>query len=217
MEDLKAIIEMLLFISDAPLAVERIKDILGEAEKKDILQVLSELRQEYDERKGGFYLCEVAGGFQFRTRTDLGRWVKKFRGLRPSTLSPAALETLAIIAYRQPVVKADVDRVRGVDVSGTLKGLLEKKLVKMVGRKDVPGKPMMYGTTKRFLEVFNLQDLAGLPTLREMGELQELQNALPIFQEIQELPETLAPAESPATPGLEEELPEPQPEEEEPC
>jgi segregation and condensation protein B len=103
---------------------------------------------------------------------------------RSSSLSPAALETLAIVAYRQPVVKADIDRVRGVDVSGALKGLLEKKLVKMVGRKDLPGKPIMYGTTKRFLEVFGLRDLTELPTLREMKELQEKPRApqLPGFE-----------------------------------
>ncbi len=173
MEDLKSVIEMLLFISEGPLAVERLREILGDTEKKEIQRVLAELRQEYDERGGGFQLCEVAGGFQFRTRPDLGHWIKKFRGLRPSMLSPAALETLAVVAYRQPVVKADIDRIRGVDVSGTLKGLLDKKLVRMVGRKDVPGKPIMYGTTKRFLEVFSLQDLSELPTLREWNELQE--------------------------------------------
>jgi segregation and condensation protein B len=92
---------------------------------------------------------------------------------KPAGLTPAALETLAVIAYRQPVVKADIDRFRGVDVSGSLKGLLEKKLVRVVGRKDVPGKPILYGTTKKFLEVFNLKDLAELPTLRELKELQE--------------------------------------------
>jgi segregation and condensation protein B len=204
MEELKAVIEMLLFISDTPLTVDRMRDIVSEAEKKDILQALSELQQEYEERKGGFHLCEVAGGFQFRTRPDMVCWVKKFRGLRPSTLSPAALETLAVIAYRQPVVKADIDRVRGVDAGGVLKGLLDKKLVKMLGRKDVPGKPMMYGTTKRFLEVFNLQDLSGLPTLREMKELQEPQNVLPLFENPSALSELLETPEAPQTPEFSE-------------
>jgi segregation and condensation protein B len=173
MEDLRAIIETLLFASDTPLGVDRIRDILGEAERTEIAQIIADLKREHDERKGGFQLYEVASGYQFRTRPDLALWIKKMRGLKPSMLSPAALETLAVIAYRQPVVKADIDRVRGVDVSGTLKGLLEKKLVRMLGRKDVPGKPIVYGTSKKFLEVFNLKDLSELPTLRELKELQE--------------------------------------------
>jgi len=97
-------------------------------------------------------------------------------------LSPAALETLAVVAYRQPLVKSEIDRIRGVDVSGALKGLLEKKLVRIVGRKDVPGKPIIYGTTKKFLEVFNLKDLSELPTLRELKDLQD-DSSEPIFGE----------------------------------
>lgn len=184
MEDLKAVVEMLLFVSDVPIALDKFRDILGDVDRKEILRVLADLRREYEERNGGFQVVEVAGGFQFRTRPDLNHWIMKFRGSRPSSLSPAALETLAIVAYRQPVVKADIDRVRGVDVSGALKGLLEKKLVKMVGRKDLPGKPIMYGTTKRFLEVFGLRDLTELPTLQELKELQEKPRApqLPGFE-----------------------------------
>ena len=88
-------------------------------------------------------------------------------------LTPAAMETLAVVAYRQPVVKSEIDKIRGVDVSGSLRGLLEKKFVRIMGRKDVPGKPIIYGTTKKFLEVFNLKDLSELPTLRELKDLQE--------------------------------------------
>jgi len=138
MEDLRAIIETLLFASDTPLGVDRIRDILGEAERTEIAQVIADLKREHDERKGGFQLCEVASGYQFRTRPDLALWIKKMRGLKPSMLSPAALETLAVIAYRQPVVKADIDRVRGVDVSGTLKGLLEKKTGQDAGAQGCP-------------------------------------------------------------------------------
>ena len=99
-------------------------------------------------------------------------WIRKLKAARPAMLSPAALETVAVVAYRQPLVKSEIDRIRGVDVSGALKGLLEKKLVRIVGRKDVPGKPIIYGTTKRFLEVFNLKDLSELPTLRDLKDLQ---------------------------------------------
>ena len=173
MENLKNIVEALIFASDVPLSAGRIKDILGECEKSEITETIRGLVHEYEERQGGLYLQEVAGGFQFRTKPDLGAWIKKLKGTKPTALSQPAMETLAIIAYRQPVVKADIERMRGVDVSGPLRGLLDKKLVRMVGRKDVPGKPILYGTTKRFLEIFNLNDLSDLPTLRELKELQE--------------------------------------------
>jgi segregation and condensation protein B len=173
MEEKKAIIEALVFAAETPLAVERIAEILAGTERAAISGALQELAKEYEERKGGIQLHAVAGGYQFRTRAELGAWVKKLRTARPPGLTPAALETLAIIAYRQPVVKADIDRFRGVDTAGSLKGLLEKKLARIVGRKDVPGRPILYGTTRKFLEVFNLQDLSALPTLRELKELQE--------------------------------------------
>ena len=173
MEEKKAIIEALVFAAEMPLSVERIAEILTGVEKTDIKTILQELTGEYEERKGGIYLESVAGGYQFRTRADFSAWVRKLRAARPVGLSPAAMETLAVIAYRQPVVKADIDRFRGVDTAGSLRGLLEKKLARIVGRKDVPGKPILYGTTRKFLEVFNLQDLSALPTLRELKELQE--------------------------------------------
>ena len=173
MEEKKAIIEALLFASETPLSVERIAEILAGAEKAFISGALQELAGDYEERKGGINLQAVAGGYQFQTRSDLSAWVKKLRTAKPVGVSPAALETLAIIAYRQPVVKADIDRFRGVDTAGALRGLLEKKLVRIMGRKDVPGRPILYGTTRKFLEVFNLQDLSALPTLRELKELQE--------------------------------------------
>ncbi|PKN78367.1 MAG: SMC-Scp complex subunit ScpB, partial [Deltaproteobacteria bacterium HGW-Deltaproteobacteria-1] len=132
----------------------------------------------YEERQSGISIQEVAGGFQFRTRPQVAVWVKKLKGTRPGSLSPAALETLAIVAYRQPIVKAEIESVRGVDVSAPLKGLLEKKLIRIVGRKDVPGKPIIYGTTKKFLEVFNLKELTDLPTMRELTEITEQQGML---------------------------------------
>ncbi|MFB3924534.1 MAG: SMC-Scp complex subunit ScpB [Syntrophales bacterium] len=173
MESLKSIIEALLFASETPVSAARIKEVLDDIDRSIIVNTLQEIVREYEERKGGFYLQEVAGGFQFRTNPDFSVWIKKLKGGKPPALSPAAMETLAVVAYRQPVVKAEIDRVRGVDVSGPLRGLLEKKLVRMVGRKDVPGKPILYGTTKKFLETFNLKDLSELPTLRELKELQE--------------------------------------------
>jgi segregation and condensation protein B len=188
MEDLKSIVEALILVSDVPLSVEKISSVLQEVEKEHILSVLQELIREYEEKKGGFILQEVAGGYQYRTRADLSVWIKRLKGGKSALMSPAAMETLAIVAYRQPVVKAEIDKIRGVDAGGPLKKLLDKKMVRIVGRKDVPGKPILYGTTKKFLEVFNLKDLAELPTLQEMKELQD---DLPTLQEVKEIQEEL--------------------------
>ncbi len=172
MDDLKSILEALVFASETPLTVDKIADVVGSPDKKEIERQLKGMMEEFRQRGGGICLQEVAGGFQFRTRGDLGPWIKKLKVLR-SQLAPATLETLTVIAYRQPVLKADVDRIRGVDAGGTLKKLLEKKMVRIMGRKDVPGKPMIYGTTKKFLEVFGLKDLSELPTLQELKELKD--------------------------------------------
>jgi segregation and condensation protein B len=171
MEENKMIIEALIFASDNPLSADRVAEIIPDVKKDEINRLIRELMREYEERRGGLYIQEVAGGFQFRSRENLGSWINRMRGGKSLMLSPAAMETLAVVAYRQPVVKAEIDRVRGVDVSGSLRGLLEKKFVRIMGRKDVPGKPIVYGTTKKFLEVFNLKDLSELPTLRELKDL----------------------------------------------
>ena len=181
MENYRAVIEALIFTSDAPLTLEKICVILEGIEKSEVKKAIEQLVIEYEERGSGICLAEVAGGFQFRTRPELSPWVKKLKGTKSASLSPAALETLAIVAYRQPIVKVEIEDIRGVDVSGPLKGLLEKKLVRIVGRKDVPGKPIIYGTTKKFLEVFNLKDLSELPTLRELKELNEQKETIEDF------------------------------------
>jgi len=171
MENFKSVIEALILASEAPLAMDKICLIMEGVERTEIKKNIEQLTAEYNERQGGIFLAEVAGGFQFRTRPEFSSWIKKLKGTKPASLSPAALETLAIVAYRQPLVKSEIESIRGVDVSAPLKGLLEKKLIRIVGRKDVPGKPIIYGTTKKFLEVFNLKDLSELPTLRELKEL----------------------------------------------
>jgi segregation and condensation protein B len=175
MENIKAVIEALVFASDAPLALEKICIILSGVEKSEIKEALEKLVLEYNKRQGGIYLQEVAGGFQFRTRPEISPWVKKLKSTKPHSLSPQAMETLAIIAYKQPIVKSEIESIRGVDVGAPLKGLLDKKLIRIVGRKDVPGKPIIYGTTRKFLEVFNLKDLLDLPNLRELKELNQHQ------------------------------------------
>jgi segregation and condensation protein B len=175
MENISSIIEALLLASESPVTVEKICAVLDGVEKKEVEEAIAALMAGYDERASGISIQEIAGGYQLRTRPEPASWIKKLKGSKPATLSPAALETLAIVAYRQPIVKADIESIRGVDVSAPLKGLLEKKLIRIVGRMDVPGKPIIYGTTKKFLEVFNLKELADLPTMRELKELTEHQ------------------------------------------
>jgi segregation and condensation protein B len=172
LDDLSKIIEALIFASEMPLSREKLAELLEDIDKKEIDRLLEGLLEEYGERQGGICLQEVAGGFQFRTKSEFAIWIKKLKGVK-SFLTPAAMETLAVIAYRQPVLKSEIDYIRGVDAGGPLKKLLDKKLVRIMGRKDVPGKPIIYGTTKKFLEVFNLRDLSELPTLKELKELED--------------------------------------------
>ena len=171
MNNVKSIVEALIFVSDLPVSVDKIGEVLGEeVEKQEIAEALATIKQEYEARAGGIFIKEIAGGYQFRTGEDAAPWIKRLKAIKPLTISPAAMETLAVIVYRQPIMKSDIEQVRGVDVSGVLKGLMEKNLVRMVGRKDVPGRPIIYGTTRKFLEVFNLRDLSDLPSLKEIEE-----------------------------------------------
>jgi segregation and condensation protein B len=173
MDNLKAIVESMLFVSDAPLTVDSIRSILELEDRKAIQAVLSTLAQEYDSQKRGFFLSEVAGGFQMRTRPEYKQWVRRVKQSKPARLSRAAMETLAIIAYKQPVLRSDVEHLRGVDCGGTIRTLLERGVIRVMGRKDLPGRPMVYGTSKRFLEIFDLKNLNNLPTLKDLQDLGE--------------------------------------------
>ena len=170
-EELKYIIESLLFVSEGPLPMDRLKKVLEEFDPKAIRQAMDALAEEYEARGGGFMLREVAGGFQIRTRPDFAPWIKRLVQPGPQRLSKAALETLAIIAYKQPVIRADIEFIRGVDCGGVLRMLMEKKLVRVLGRKEIPGRPMIYATTKHFLEIFDLKDLKDLPSPSEIEAL----------------------------------------------
>lgn len=163
--------ESLLFVSPQPLGMDRLKKALPEEDPAAIKEALSALSAEYEKRGGGFFLCEVAGGWQLRTRPQYALWVKRLSQSQPVRLSPAALETLAIVAYNQPVLRSFVEHVRGVDSGGVLKVLLEKGLIRVPGRDDRPGRPMLYATTKKFLEVFELKDLSDLPSLSQIRDL----------------------------------------------
>jgi segregation and condensation protein B len=170
MDDLKNIVESLLFVADEPLTIERLKQIITGAETKALREALEELMVDYETRKGGFYLSPVAGGYQIRTRPEYTEWIKRLLQPKPQRLSKAALETLAIVAYKQPVIRADIEQLRGVDCGGVLRVLLERKFIRVLGRKEIPGRPLIYATTKRFLEVFGLKNLKDLPTPKEIEE-----------------------------------------------
>jgi len=168
MEDIKNIIESLLFVAESPLSIDRIKNVLDFTDTASVRQALKDLANEYEARQGGFILREAAGGFQICTRAEYTPWVKRLLQPAPYRMSKPALETLAIIAYNQPMIRSDIEHIRGVDCGGTLRTLLERKLIRVLGRKEIPGRPLIYATTKDFLEIFDLKDLKDLPTLKEI-------------------------------------------------
>jgi segregation and condensation protein B len=170
---LKSAIEALVFVSGNPLSLDRLAGIFEEATAEQIEAQVRKLQQEYIDRGSGLMIAEVAGGFQFATRPELFEWIRKFKTVKTATrLSKPALETLAIVAYKQPITRSEVEAIRGVNIGGIMRNLMERRLVKIVGKKDVPGKPMMYGTSLECLQYFGLKDLSALPTLKEFQELE---------------------------------------------
>jgi segregation and condensation protein B len=166
----RAIIENILFIADSPIPLEKIGEVFnGELNKAEIKGIMDELKADFNSR--GVQLVEIAEGYQLCTRPEYAEWIKKFYKIdKGSKLSHPSLETLSIIAYKQPITRIEMEEIRGVDSGGVVKTLLEKNLIKNMGRKKVPGRPMMYGTTKKFLEYFGLKSLADLPTLEEFKD-----------------------------------------------
>jgi len=179
MEDLKNVIESLLFVAEGPLTVDRINSVITQIDKKEIRNALDTLSEEYEARKGGFHLRKIAGGYQIRTRPEYREWIKRLMQPKAFRLSKAALETLAIIAYKQPLIRSDIEHIRGVDCGGILRMLLERKLIRILGRKEIPGRPLIYATTKQFLEVFDLKDLKDLPTPKEIESLENASSENP--------------------------------------
>jgi segregation and condensation protein B len=171
-EEVKRVIEALLFVHQHPLTVDNIVKIMeNQVGKRVIREALEELVAEYQTMGRSFHLAEVSEGYQFRTKTEYAPWIMSLRKVKPMRLSQAALETLAIVAYRQPLVRAEIEHIRGVDSGWVLNSLLEKGLIKILGRKEVAGRPLVYGTSRRFLEIFGLSNLSGLPTLQELDAL----------------------------------------------
>lgn len=167
----RSIAEALILASPEPIPVARLAKLIPRCTPAKARVLVDELNAEYVAQQRAFEICEVSGGYQMRTHSTYASYLQQLRNARPLRLSSAALETLAIVAYRQPLTRAEVENVRGVDAGSVMRNLLERKLIKLAGHREVPGRPMLYATTKRFLEVFGLADLEDLPTLRELEEL----------------------------------------------
>ena len=165
----KSLLEALLFFSGEPLAPSALKGIT-EMDEPEIRRVMEGLIADYRGSDGGVLIAEIAGGYQMITNPCFAPWIKKLRGSQVSSrLSLAALETLAIVAYRQPIIKTEIEQVRGVNADGVIKTLLDRRLIKIMGKKEAPGRPLLYGTTREFLQYFGLKDLAELPTLKDLA------------------------------------------------
>ena len=162
----KQIIEAVLFVFGEPIALKRLTDILSEVEPQAIRSLIQSLNTEYASAGRAFQIQEVAGGYQLVTDQELAPWIKRaLQSPKPDSVSMAALETLAIIAYRQPITKAEIEAIRGVDVTASLETLIERRFVRIAGRKETPGRPFLYGTTAEFLRHFGLKSLEALPRM----------------------------------------------------
>jgi len=166
--DRTSILEALLFLSAEPVSLSTIKDVI-ELPEAEIKRHMEELMTEYKERNAGLLIVEIANGYQMVTNPEYAGWVRKFKSTHlASRLSMPALETLAIIAYKQPIIRAEIEQIRGVNSDSAIRTLHEKRLIKIMGRKEVPGRPFLYGTTREFLQYFGLKDLTELPTVKDL-------------------------------------------------
>lgn len=182
-EKIRSIIEAIIFASEQPVTLDQLAQSIDSVDKQELGVLLEQLVIDWRGAGRSFHLVEVAGGWQFRTKAEYGPYVQRMAHDRPTKLSRSSLETLAVIAYKQPITRPEIEDLRGVDSGAVVKNLLDRNLIKIVGKKDAPGKPMVYGTTARFLEVFSLRDLGSLPSLRDLKDLEEgeaAQLALPV-------------------------------------
>ena len=202
MEDNKSIIEALLFVSPEPLSLKQISELLDNVSEQEIQALLDTLASEYEERQGGLQVVKIAEGYQMLTRLDCSPWLRKLKTITVSSkLSQAALETLSVIAYKQPTIKAEIDKTRGVSSDGVLRTLLDRKFIKILGRQEVPGRPLLYGTTNEFLQYFGLKNISELPTLRDIEDIDGIESSSqPSMEDILEL-------DAEASQELEEEAP----------
>jgi len=172
-QHIKGVIESLLFVNERPVTLDQIKKVLETVGAAEIKGAIAQLQKEYDERKCGIKIVEIAEGYQMLSNPAYAAYLRNFyKTKHKEKLSKPALESMAIIAYKQPVTRADIEAIRGVNSDGVVAHLLNKELIKVIGRKDVPGRPFVYGTTKQFLEYFGLKSLDDMPTLEEFPSLQ---------------------------------------------
>jgi segregation and condensation protein B len=181
--EIKKIIEALLFVSDQPLNVPVIRYILGElAREQDIEQLVNELTEEYQQRNSPMEIRFIAGGWQFSTKKEYSPFIRKlYKEKTTFKLSNSALETMAVIAYKQPITRSEIEEIRGVEAGGVIDTLLERKLIRIVGRKETLGRPLLYGTTNEFLKHFGLSHLSELPSLEELTPQDEAAPEEPIL------------------------------------
>ena len=165
-----SILESLLLVSTEPIPIEKARQLLGGLNRAQVREVLALLRAKYPADSSGILVEEVAKGFQFRTNPANQEHVRRLFDVKPPRFSRAALETLAIIAYKQPLTRQEIEQIRGVDCAGSLKTLMDRRLVKVMGKKDVPGKPFLFGTSREFMETFSLGSLSELPSMREIED-----------------------------------------------
>jgi segregation and condensation protein B len=194
---LPALVESLLFVAGRPVSISQLMEALEGPARAEVLGALEHLARTYEREGRGLRLVQVAGGWQLRTPAEHGPWVRRLLHERPPRLSRPMLETLAIVAYRQPCTRLEIEAVRGVDAEAVLTTLIERRLVRIVGRKEAPGRPLLYATTREFLEVFGLPDLKALPPLRDLGD----GAAVLAAQELEVTPEGVRMIESPPASG----------------
>ena len=198
-EDYKRIIENLLFITDRPLSIAKISQVAEVNNIQLTREIVGQLQQEYAQTSRAIQILEIGGGFQMATKPEYGRWVRKlFNEKMTAKLSPAALETLAIIAYKQPVTRAEIESIRGVDIVGPLEKIMERGLVRIVGKKDTPGKPLVYGTTEEFLRLFGLNKISELPEIKTFSSKgpKEIQSDLPFSDALPDIKDNIIPLEA---------------------
>lgn len=169
---IRSVIESILFVSEKPVSLREIIDVLGEGfDARGVKRIMDEMISAYNAANGGLIIREVANAYQFSTNPENAEYLRRLIDIRPFRLSRAALETLAIIAYRQPVTKSEIEEIRGVDSTSAVRVLMERRLIRIVGKKDEPGRPFLYGTTKEFMEFFDLKSLSDLPTLKDLEQV----------------------------------------------
>ena len=176
-QEIKSILESVLFVTHDPMTLDRLTAVIEGPPKAAVLEALKTLQNEYEQEGRGLRLAEVAGGYLMVTRPEYSPYIKRLNKSKSiNKLSRSALETLAIISYKQPIIRAEIEKIRGVETSGVLRTLLDQKLVRIVGRQEVPGRPILYGTSKQFLQRFGLRDLRDLPPLKEFQALGSPEN-----------------------------------------